>query len=81
MVEILVVHGEASHSSHLRVAGLVQVLAHHKHWIVHHTGGALGHRVHPDYVDNAYDALGKKSEVSTLTVTIIKYVSLSLRKT
>lgn len=85
MVEVLVVHGEASHSSHLWVAGLVEVLAHHKHRIVHHTGGALSHWVHPDNVDNGYDALRKKTrQVSTLTVilifTIIKSVSPSLKK-
>lgn len=57
MVEVLIVHGEASHSSHLGIAGLVEVLAHHEHWIVHHTGGSLGHGVHPDNIDNVYDAL------------------------
>lgn len=71
MVEILVVYGEASHSSHLRVAGLVEVLAHHKHWIVHHTGGALGHGVNPDNVDNVYDALE-----NTMTVIIIYIIKL-----
>lgn len=57
MVQVLVVHGEASHSSHLRVTGLVKILAHHEHWIVHHTGGALGHGVYPHDVDDVYDAL------------------------
>lgn len=57
MVEILVVQGEASHSSHLGVTGLVEALAHHQHGIVYHVGGALGHGVHADNVNNAYDAL------------------------
>lgn len=63
MVKILVVNGKASHSSHLWVAGLVEVLTHHKHRIVHHTGGALGHWVHPNNIDNGYDALEKKHKV------------------
>lgn len=57
MVQVLVVYGESSHPSHLGVAGLVEVLAHHEHRIVHHTGGALSHGVHPDNVHDVYDAL------------------------
>lgn len=59
MVQILVVNGEAAHSSHLGVAVLVEALAHHEQWIVHHTGGALGHGVHADNVNNGNDALKK----------------------
>lgn len=60
MVEILVVKREAAHSSHLWVAGLVETLTHHKHRIVHHTGGTLGHRVHANNVNNAYDTLKRR---------------------
>lgn len=57
MVQVLVVNGEASHSSHLGVAGLVEVLTHHEHWIIHDVGGALGHRIYTDDVNDVYDGL------------------------
>ena len=57
VVQVLVVNGKAAHSSHLRVAGLVQVLTHHQHGVVHHAGGALGHGVNPHDVHNVYNAL------------------------
>ena len=57
MVEILVVQGEAANPSSPWIAGPVEALAHHKHRVVHYIGGALGHGVHADNVDNAYDAL------------------------
>lgn len=57
MVQVLVVYGEASHSSHLGVAGLVEVLTHHEHRVVHDVGGTLGHGVYTDDVDNVYDDL------------------------
>lgn len=57
VVEVLVVNGEAAHSPHLGVTGLVEALTHHQHWVVEHVGGALGHGVHANDVNDADDAL------------------------
>lgn len=72
MVEILVVYGEATHATHLGVAGLVQVLAHKEHGIVYDVGGALGHGVHANNVNDAYDGLQQHCESVQRPVTIIK---------
>lgn len=63
VVQVLVVHGEASHPSHLRVTGLVHALAHHQHRVVHHTGRALSHGVHTNNVNDINDPLEKKNTV------------------
>lgn len=62
MVEILVVYGEATHTSHLGVRGLVHVLAHHEHRVVQHVGGTLGHWIHTHDVHDGYDGLQQHCE-------------------
>ena len=67
MIEILVVQAEAAHSSNLVVPGLVEALAHHQHGVVHDVGGALGHGVDANHVNDAYDAL----EAEGLSVKLV----------
>lgn len=57
MVQILVVNGEATHTSHLGVRGLVQVLAHQEHRVVQGAGGTLGRGIHTHDVHNGDDGL------------------------